>query len=60
MLKLNSLKSIPIFVAVANLLSFSLAAERLFVTHSAVSQAVRLLEHELNVRLFDRSKRQIK
>jgi DNA-binding transcriptional LysR family regulator len=42
------------FVAVAETGSFSLAAERLFLTQPAVSKRIAALEGELNARLFDR------
>ncbi len=48
---INTLK---IFVAVAETSSFSLAAERVFLTQSAVSKRIAVLEGELGVRLFDR------
>ncbi len=48
---INTLKA---FVAVAETGSFSLAAERIFLTQSAVSKRVSNLEGELGVRLFDR------
>lgn len=51
---LNPLRS---FEAAARLLSFSLAAEELFVTQVAVSRQVRVLEDYLEVALFDRGVR---
>ncbi len=42
------------FVAVAETGSFSLAAERLFLTQPAVSKRIATLESELDARLFDR------
>lgn len=42
------------FVAVAETASFSLAAERLYLTQPAVSKRVAQLEQQLNCRLFDR------
>jgi len=42
------------FVAVAETGSFSLAAERLFLTQPAVSKRIAALESELDARLFDR------
>jgi len=42
------------FLAVAELESFSLAAERLHVTQPAVSKRIRQLESNLRVELFDR------
>ncbi|MCO4756402.1 MAG: LysR family transcriptional regulator [Oceanospirillaceae bacterium] len=47
------------FVAVANSESFSKAAHQLFLTQSAVSKRVALLEDQLNSRLFDRIGRQV-
>ena len=48
---LNSLKA---FDAAAECESFTLAAQRLCVTQSAVSRQVKLLEEQLGVRLFQR------
>lgn len=48
---INTLKA---FVAVAETGSFSLAAERIYLTQSAVSKRIAALEGELGVRLFDR------
>ena len=42
------------FVAVAETGSFSVAAERLFLTQPAVSKRIAALESELDARLFDR------
>ncbi len=48
---INTLKA---FVAVADSNSFSLAAERIFLSQSAVSKRIASLETELGVKLFDR------
>ncbi|HVZ59419.1 MAG TPA: LysR substrate-binding domain-containing protein [Terriglobales bacterium] len=48
---------LEVFVAVAREGSFSRAAEKLFRTQPAVSQAIRKLENELGEPLFDRSSR---
>ncbi|MDJ0777356.1 MAG: LysR family transcriptional regulator [Gammaproteobacteria bacterium] len=48
------LAQIRAFLAVAELESFSLAAERLHVTQPAVSKRIRQLEQNVNVSLFDR------
>lgn len=48
---INTLKA---FVAVAETNSFSMAAERVFLTQSAVSKRIAALESELGVKLFDR------
>ncbi len=48
------LAQIRAFLAVADLESFSLAAERLHVTQPAVSKRIRQLEQNLDVPLFDR------
>ena len=45
------------FIAVADLGSFSAAAEKLYTTQSAVSKQVLALERELGVSLFDRAHR---
>ncbi len=48
-----------IFLEVAEHLSFSKAAERLYITQSAVSQSVKNLETELDTRLFIRGNKGI-
>lgn len=55
----QQLNSIRTFDAVARRMSFSLAAEELSISQSAVSQQVRLLEAELGSRLFVRHNRSI-
>src|SRR5574338_622948 len=54
-----TLRQLRAFVAVACTGSFTLAAERLFVTQSALSGLIKELEQSLGVRLFDRSTRRI-
>lgn len=56
MMDLDPLKT---FHYVAQLKSFTKAAQKLFLTQPAVSQQIRRLEHSLRVKLFDRSKKQI-
>lgn len=51
--------SLQAFVAVADSGSFSVAAERLFLTQPAVSKRISALEAELGVRLFDRLGRRV-
>ena len=46
------LEQYKIFNEAASTLSFSLAARNLFITQSAVSQAIRSLEKELHTQLF--------
>ena len=53
------IQSLQAFVMVAESASFSQAANRLFLTQSAVSKRVALLEQQLNCRLFDRIGRHI-
>jgi DNA-binding transcriptional LysR family regulator len=53
------LRHLECFVAVAAEMNFSRAAQRIHVVQSALSAAVGRLEKELDVELFDRSKRQI-
>ena len=52
-----SLKNLRTFVTVAETGSFSAAAERLFLTQSAVSMQIKALEEEWGVTLFDRKLR---
>lgn len=54
-----SLKAIQAFDAAARLSSFALAAEELFVTPSAVSHQIKLLEEQIGVRLFHRVHRSV-
>ncbi|MDB5296339.1 MAG: cmpR 2 [Phycisphaerales bacterium] len=51
--------SLKVFAAVAQNLSFTRAAETLFLTQSAVSHQVATLERELGVSLFDRRGRTV-
>lgn len=53
------LRQLEYFAAVAADLNFSRAAQRIHVVQSALSASVSRLEKELDVELFDRSKRQI-
>ncbi|MHB8170177.1 MAG: LysR family transcriptional regulator [Thermincolia bacterium] len=49
-----------VFYFVANTLSFSEAADRLFISQSAVSQSIRTLEKKMNCQLFIRNTKQVK
>ena len=48
------------FLAVAEYLNFTQAANHLHVTHPAVSQQIQSLEKEMNVKLFERSTRSVR
>jgi DNA-binding transcriptional LysR family regulator len=48
------INQINAFLAIAELESFSLAADRLHITQPAVSKRIRQLENHINVPLFDR------
>lgn len=56
---LPSLNAIKAFEAAARAKSFTLAAEELFVTPGAVSQQVKALETELELKLFNRERRRL-
>lgn len=48
------------FLEVSRTLHFRIASENLFLTQSAVSARIKLLEEDLGVLLFDRSQKQLK
>lgn len=58
--KLPPLNSLPCFEAAARLLNFSKAADELSVTPGAVSRAIKHLEEQLNVSLFERRTRSVR
>ncbi len=53
------LKQLRCFVAVASELNFRRAAERLDMTQPPLTRQVQLLEHQLGIRLLERSKRSV-
>lgn len=53
------IRQLRYFIAVAEHLSFTEAANRLFVVQSAVSQQIAELEKRLEVKLFERTKRSV-
>jgi LysR family glycine cleavage system transcriptional activator len=55
-----SLRGLRTFCIVARRGSFRLAAEDLFLTPSAISHQIKSLESELDVKLFDRSARDLR
>ena len=56
----TSLRGLRTFCVAARHESFTLAADELFITSSAVSHQVRSLEQELGVQLFERGSRELK
>lgn len=56
---LVSLNALATFDAAARLKSYTLAAAELHITHSAVSQQMRILESALGIQLFERRGRQM-
>lgn len=53
------LRSLRYFVAVAQTLSFTQAAESLYISQSSLSQQIANLERELGTRLFERTRRTV-
>ena len=53
------LKQVAYFLTVAELGSFSAAADHLYISQSSLSKQIMALEKELGIELFDRSKRNI-
>jgi LysR family transcriptional regulator, glycine cleavage system transcriptional activator len=58
--KLPPLSALPAFDAAARHLNFTKAAAELFVTHGAVSRAIRNLEEVLGTQLFERRTRSVR
>lgn len=56
---ITSLPAVACFRAAAEFESFSLAADKLNLTHGAISRAVRLLEQDLGAALFTRKHRRV-
>lgn len=54
------LRQLRVFVAVAEELNFTRAAERLYLGQQAVSKSVRSLERELGVELLERTTREVR
>lgn len=57
--RLPSLLALRCFEAAARLENFSRAADELHLKHGAVSRAVRMLEDDLGVALFERRSRRV-
>lgn len=53
------LRQIEIFLVVAEELNFNRAANRLNTTQPSISKAISLLEHQLDVKLFERTTRSV-
>lgn len=53
-------RQLEYFISVAEYLSFTKAAEKFYISQTAVTQQIKSLEDHLQVTLFTRSKRQVK
>ena len=53
------LRHLRYFTTLAETLSFTQAAESLFVSQSTLSQQIAALEQELGIKLFERTKRSV-
>lgn len=53
------LRQLEYFMMVSETRSFTRAAEKLFISQPAVTNAIRSLEDELEIQLFDRSQKQV-
>ena len=51
------IRQLEYFLAVSDTGSFTRAAERLYVSQPAVTNAIRSLEEELGIQLFDRNQK---
>jgi LysR family glycine cleavage system transcriptional activator len=58
--RLPALTALPAFDAAARHLSFTHAAKELHLTHGAISHAIRNLEEDLGVKLFERGTRSVR
>ncbi|CAH1567515.1 Transcriptional regulator, LysR family [Vibrio jasicida] len=56
---MNAIASLPVFVAVVECGSFSLAAKQLNLTKSAISKRINQLEDDLGIRLLNRTTRKL-
>lgn len=54
-----NLRQIEYFLAISETMNFTKAAQKLYVSQTAVTKQIQLLEHELGTQLFDRNNKQI-
>ena len=53
------IKQLEYFICAAELLNFTKAAEKFYISQTAISQQIKSLEESLNVQLFVRSNRKV-